>query len=132
MPAVSCRSLIGEGHAAKRPVRRLRRDRLLAADGDERVQLGIEPLDPPEVELDELARGHLSAADELRLLGRGQEGELVHSLRSSISTAITGPPGGRSRYCGYLRARRAIASGSSTIRALPRSRTHQSFDQSSS
>ena len=77
-------------------------ERLLRADGDVGVQLGVEPLDPLQVGLDELDRRDLAAADEGRLLGRGQEGEAVHSIRSSIETAITGPPGGRSRYCGYF------------------------------
>src|SRR5438552_2183735 len=85
------------------------------------------PLDPLQIGLDELDRRDLAAAHELRLLGRGREGEVggydaLHSLRSSIETAITGPPGGRSRYCGYLAARSSTARGSSTIRAVPRKR----------
>jgi hypothetical protein len=99
---------------------------------DVRVQLRVEALDPLQIRLDELDRGDLAAAHELGLLGRGQEGDAVHSIRSSIWTAITGPPGGRSRYCGYLAASSSTARGSSTMRAVPRNRAHQSFDQSSS
>ena len=122
-------------HAAERPVGQLgsrRRPRLLGADGDEGVQLGVEPLDPAEVQLDQLRGGDLAAPDEIGLLDRRQEGELVHSVRSSIATAITGPAGGRRAYCGYLAASSSTARRSSTIRAVPRKRTHQRRDQSSS
>ena len=52
---------------------------------------GIEPLDPLQVELDELDRRDLPLPDEPSLLGRGEERELVH--RASLSA----PPKGRVR-----------------------------------
>ena len=58
---------IGSPRVSERPPRR---------DGDERVQLGIEPLDSLEVELGELDRGDVSVPDEPSLLGRREEREL--------------------------------------------------------
>ena len=40
------------------------------------LSCGIQPRDPPEEELDELARRHLAVADELRLAGEPGEGEV--------------------------------------------------------
>ena len=119
MPAVSFRSLIGSGTPRNGPSARLAAQRApRRADGDEGVQLRVEPLDPLEVQLDELGRRDLAAADEVGLLGRGQEGELVHSLRSSISTAITGPRRRASRVLRVLGAQQLHARArSSTIRA---------------
>ncbi len=51
------------------------RQRLLGADGHERVQLRVVRLDPAEVELDQLDGGHLAGRDERRLLERRGEGE---------------------------------------------------------
>ncbi len=130
MPAVSFRSLIGSGTPRNGPSDAARANSLQTVTNA--FSSGSSRSIRSEVELDELGRGDLAAADEVGLLGGGQEGELVHSLRSSISTAITGPAGGRSAYCGYLAARSSTACGSSTIRAVPRSRTHQRRDQSSS
>ena len=57
------------------------------------------------------------------------------ALQRLTSIAITGPSGGRSRYCGYrsasARSRRPRGRGSST-RAAPSARTHHSRLQSSS
>ena len=49
--------------------------RPLGVDGGERVQLGIEPLDPAE-QLDQLPRGHVAAADQLGLAGHAGERHL--------------------------------------------------------
>ena len=121
MPAVSFRSLIGSGTPRNGPsgqlAARAAARGLLGADGHVGVQLGVEPLDPLQVGLDELDRRDLAAPDEIGLLGRGQEGEAVHSLRSSISTAITGPGRRVLAVLRVLRGEQLEAWGSSTIRA---------------
>jgi hypothetical protein len=48
----------------------------LGTEGDERVQLGIEPLDRLEGSLDELACGDVACPHARRLLGRGREDEV--------------------------------------------------------
>jgi hypothetical protein len=59
-------------------------ERLLGTDRHERAEVGVEPLDPLEVRLDELDRRDLVLPDEAGLLGRRKERELVHpsSLRT--------------------------------------------------
>ena len=69
-------------------------ERLVATDGDERVQLGIEPFDPIEVELGELERGNLSVAHHPCLLGRRDESEL-HRGEANSSYPGTGGPAQR-------------------------------------
>ena len=55
------------------------------------------------------------------------------AVRASIATTTNGPAGGSSRYCGYFARRSSRPRASwSTTQARPESRTHQSFDQSSS
>ena len=78
----------------------------------EGVQLRVEPPDPLEVQLDELARRHLARADELRQANDTREGKLValhaarnlqrrRDLRPSPSMGraamVTGSPSGSSR-----------------------------------
>jgi hypothetical protein len=53
------------------------RESFLGAYRDERVQLGVEPLDAFEVEPDELGGRELALADEAGLLERREEGELL-------------------------------------------------------
>ncbi len=122
---------VGNGTPVKRAVRRLRCERFVAADGDEGVQLGSSRSIRSRLELDELARGDFAATDQLRLL--------VAVRKASSSTRYV--PRRRSRSpaprapLGVLRIlgdEQVHGRGSSTIRAVPRSRTHQSFDQSSS
>ena len=70
---------------ATAPVGLLRvHERALVHDVSERVQLRVEALDPLEVEDHELARGHIAAADQLRLAGDSCEGEVipVHASRN--------------------------------------------------
>ncbi len=86
MPAVGVRSLIAigtprNGAALAGGVGRPRVvDRLFATNGDERVQLGIDPCDPLQVELGELDRGDVPLPDEPRLLGRREEREVGAGL----------------------------------------------------
>jgi hypothetical protein len=48
-----------------------------ANDGDVRVQLRVERVDPRQIEVDELLRRDVTAPDELRLLERRQEREVA-------------------------------------------------------
>jgi hypothetical protein len=64
--------------------------RALVGHRAERVQLGIVALDPLEVELDELARGDVTPADQVRLPGGPGEGELVAVHAGNLSARLTG------------------------------------------
>jgi hypothetical protein len=54
---------------------------LIAHDDSERIDLGVQLLDPGEVKLGQLARGDLAGADQLRLAGDPCEREVwaVHA-----------------------------------------------------
>ena len=65
---------------------------LLAADGDKRIELGVDPVDSFEVELCELERGDFSVPDEPRLLGRREERELHPGDRISVRPEIRSKP----------------------------------------
>ena len=69
----------GRSLARPRPRVRLRRlqQRALGVDRGERVQLGIEALDPAQHQLNELPRRHLAAPDQLGLAGHPGERDLV-------------------------------------------------------
>ena len=90
MPAVAVRSLIAIGtprNGARPPsVRRPRfGERFLAPDGDERIQLGIDPRDPLEVELGELDGGDRLGPDEPRLLDAGRNASSIERRRYTLN-----------------------------------------------
>jgi hypothetical protein len=83
------RVLDRERHPEQRPLLAGREPRLgllrlgqrpLGEHDPEGVQLRVEPLDPLEMELDELARGDLAAADQLGLAHGAREGDLLADL----------------------------------------------------
>src|SRR5688572_8936333 len=97
-----------ERHAEERPVVRLAapglglvrlRQSALGEHDPERVQLRLDPLDPLEVDLDQLARGDLPLADQLRLAERpgicqldGVHRAGIYSEYHSWSTSAAGLP----------------------------------------
>ena len=60
-------------------------ERALGHHGAKGVQLRVEPLDPGEAELDQLARGDLATANQLRLAHDAGEGELFRIHARNLS-----------------------------------------------
>jgi hypothetical protein len=68
------------------------RQRALSHHRPERVQLGVDARDPLEVELDELGRGHVAGADQLRLVGDAGECQIgcIHGRQVRATPATRG------------------------------------------
>src|SRR5262249_58752870 len=106
------------------------RQRFVSRDRDERVERRVEPCDPVERKRDELGRRHLSAANEPRLLDRGQERQLHRgeptsaALGDLIGTLAamglpTGGPGVASEWIDLLDWKRNIFDLYRDVRATP-------------